>query len=477
MAGCDSSSNCTSVLLPGGVESARKLSAVPNETLLAGGVFKNAATIQIHNSPGFLLKYQTLGQDFEFDREKECALYGQQLDDGLQICIREVNGSLAVGWQACPTALYSQKLCHTTPHAENWQLHAPMPKKILMSRYKQYTTTSYDRVTFNILHVEPGIAPTSNDTSSSSPSPSEPIFEPARSLDYTETWTKIFVPPNNTLSTTTTGNVTKESYDQTMIKSLTYSVTWLLRLYDDVFPDDAYSPILHLQNFMAIPVQFMVTCLVFANYSMPDGTRGVFELPVDMQTTAATGESTSRFMGVGWVVWLYIGMGGLSLAGVGGVLGWVFWVNMGGRKYAEGSSSEGEVRGKGRIPASTGFPELDIAGRLGDDERSGGVHVLDATNPGGSEVSLREFVEREDWQGKNASIWTVAKGLRKRRLRLGPAAASSTSDADPHRRSLDRIGEVDTKRSEVGPGLGDDREKRGCEVFVCEERSYTFLFD
>jgi hypothetical protein len=34
-----------------------------------------------------------------------------------------------------------------------------------------------------------------------------------------------------------------------MTSSLTYAITWLLRLYDDVFPDDTHTPQAHLRNF------------------------------------------------------------------------------------------------------------------------------------------------------------------------------------------------------------------------------------
>jgi hypothetical protein len=89
--------NCTSVFLPGGIETARKLAPYLNMTLLEGGAFRGSDTIQIHNAPGILLRFDTLPPSFDFDRENECHLYGQHLNDTLQVCIRTVNGSLAVG--------------------------------------------------------------------------------------------------------------------------------------------------------------------------------------------------------------------------------------------------------------------------------------------------------------------------------------------------------------------------------------------
>jgi hypothetical protein len=95
IAGCEA--NCTSKFLPGGIETARKLGPFLNMTLLEGGVFRDSETIQIHNAPGILLRFDNLPASFDFDRKHECHTYGQQLNDTLQICIKPVNGSLAVG--------------------------------------------------------------------------------------------------------------------------------------------------------------------------------------------------------------------------------------------------------------------------------------------------------------------------------------------------------------------------------------------
>jgi hypothetical protein len=95
IAGCNE--NCTSAFLPGGIETARKLGPYLNMTLLEGGVFRDSETIQIHNAPGILLRFDNLPDSFDFDRTRECHTYGQHLNDTLQVCIRQVDGSLAVG--------------------------------------------------------------------------------------------------------------------------------------------------------------------------------------------------------------------------------------------------------------------------------------------------------------------------------------------------------------------------------------------
>jgi hypothetical protein len=89
--------SCTSIFLPGGLETARRVSPILNLTLLEGGTFKDAETIRIVNAPGLLLKFDQLHADFDFDREGECTVYGQNTNNSIQICIRSTDHSLAVG--------------------------------------------------------------------------------------------------------------------------------------------------------------------------------------------------------------------------------------------------------------------------------------------------------------------------------------------------------------------------------------------
>ena len=95
----DCNRNCTSIFLPGGLETARVFSPILNSTLLEGRRFESAETIRIDNAPGLLLKFNRPHADFDFDRERECTLYGRETGDFLQICIRSVDYSLAVGMQ------------------------------------------------------------------------------------------------------------------------------------------------------------------------------------------------------------------------------------------------------------------------------------------------------------------------------------------------------------------------------------------
>ena len=95
------SENCTSIFLPGGVEAARIVSPVLNQSVLSGGLFRavnNADTIRIEHSPGFLLTFHAIEDDF--NRDTECQIYGQGSNSSIQLCIRSVQGSVAVGMES-----------------------------------------------------------------------------------------------------------------------------------------------------------------------------------------------------------------------------------------------------------------------------------------------------------------------------------------------------------------------------------------
>jgi hypothetical protein len=243
-----------------------------------------------------------------------------------------------------------------------------------MTRYKQYATTAYNGLDFSILNISPT---------------SPPIPETLNATTYLAIWEKIFHPPDQT----------SNENDIAVINALTYAVTWLLRLYDDVFPDDAHTPLSHLRNFLAIPQQFMVTCLQFANYSVPAGLEGLegrFALPDDMQTTAVRGTSTTRFLALGWVVWVYIASAGVVVVGVGAVI-------------------LGMVVRRERIPGSSGFVEVDLAARFQDTRGDGDGDGLKAMRELGRAGELRAAV---------SSSFGVARELRRRRIRVVSVSAA-----------------------------------------------------
>ena len=277
-----------------------------------------------------------------------------------------------------------------------------------MTRYKQYATTAYNGVDFSILHVTPT---------------SPPYPETLNASTYLAIWSKIFQPPTDSDENTTTSATTPHNTDLAMTDALTYATTWLLRLYDDVFPDDAHTPLAHLRNFLAIPQQFVVTCLQYANYSVPasrgggeglTGWEGRFALPDDMRTTAVRGRSTTRLLALRWVVWVYIASAGVVVVGFGGVI----W---------------GMVVRREGVPGSSGFVEVDLAARF---QFKGGVGEGEGEVDGGGEDGgdvdgdglkvMRELGRAKGRRTAISSSFGVARELRKRRIRVvatSPAAS------------------------------------------------------
>ena len=93
--GCEG--NCTSVFLPGGVESSRQTGTRLNSSLLKGGVLNQGGAIRIKDAQGFLLEFRRPDPTFDFDRNVECVTYGEENRDAIQICARDVDDSIVVG--------------------------------------------------------------------------------------------------------------------------------------------------------------------------------------------------------------------------------------------------------------------------------------------------------------------------------------------------------------------------------------------
>lgn len=93
----DCNGGCRSIFLPGGIEIARLALMELNHTLFDGNQFDNAETISIFQAPGTLLTFQNLESDFPFNRILDCVYAGQMINDTLQLCVRQVDDSIAVG--------------------------------------------------------------------------------------------------------------------------------------------------------------------------------------------------------------------------------------------------------------------------------------------------------------------------------------------------------------------------------------------
>ena len=359
----DCSDNCTASFLPGGIELVRRYSFFLNSTLLEDGLLGDARTVQIRNAPGLLLRFKDLDTGFQFDRAVDCKLYGAALNDSIQICVKNLEESLAVAWVTCPTVLLNQKACYSN---DSWT-REPMRDSLMMTAFKQFATTDYDKPDFSIVNVDPT---------------SDPILQTLHAADFRAAWDAALVPKNSS----TVAEVT-------MINSLTLSLTFLMRLYDDFFPDDTHTPKRFLQNFVSIPQQFMIVCVQFANYS---GIfhHGEFAMPEELITTATTGTSTQRFVGQTWTVWLFISTSVLGLLGIG-----TLYI------YSLVQPTP--------IPNSIGVGELDFISLLGSEQAEETELGLRADD---REISIQEMVRELNLSESNS--WTASSVLRKRKVKL-----------------------------------------------------------
>jgi hypothetical protein len=258
------------------------------------------------------------------------------------------------GWAACPIELYQAQECLNS----NWTT-AAMTEKVLLTAYKQRATTSYNSQDFTILD---------------SRLVGDPEIHPLPVSQYRAIWDKIFIP-----------NAKSTSADRTLIESLTWSMGWLLRFYEDDFPDDNTTPLRHLQNFLAVPIQFAIACIIQANSTNFPGF--TFPLPDDMITTAEGGVSTQRLVGQKWTLAVFIATAGTLLVIALVVLLWMITIKAG-------------------LPPVSDIPEVDIMIRAGDathDERIKGMRDLV------EDVRTRGLIEAR-WPHK------MAFGIRRARL-------------------------------------------------------------
>ena len=99
---------CTSIFLPGGIEQVRRYLPSLNHTVFDGNQFDTTETISIDQALGTILTYENLASDFSFDRDLDCIYAGQMINDTLQLCIRQVDDSIAVGKIHPPCSLHTR---------------------------------------------------------------------------------------------------------------------------------------------------------------------------------------------------------------------------------------------------------------------------------------------------------------------------------------------------------------------------------
>ncbi|CAG9990788.1 unnamed protein product [Clonostachys byssicola] len=279
MEGCET--DCRALIWPGGLQTVRQISNVLNSSIMHDGIFKNDEAIKIEDAPGFITTFSGLSSNFTFDVEKECALGGQLVDDGIKICVKQVGLDVAVGWSTCPQAIFDAKKCDID---EGWK-QDEMKSQTMMSAYKQFATTTYSRANLSILHVEP------IDT---------PQQIKLNGTDYLKIFKTLLIPKPG-----------GKAFDNTSIASLTYTIGWAHRVYGEFFQDEDGTLISTLQNMMAIPFQFGITAKQQANHTLTVKPNlipilGDFAVPDEMRAMAKGGSSSQRLRIQNWTGWAFI---------------------------------------------------------------------------------------------------------------------------------------------------------------------------
>ncbi|KAK1753757.1 hypothetical protein QBC47DRAFT_303914 [Echria macrotheca] len=360
-------SNCAapSYLLPGGLEMARQVSPHLNLTVFHGGIFDDADVINVDRSRGMVLNFETVPLDYAFDWPNQCLYAGTQINDSVQICAAQAGESVIAGWTSCPQSIFDAHACDTNT---SWK-HAPMPWTTKMTAFFQPTSVTYDRKNGSIISARPH------------PIPVPRIPVPLSAPDYLTLYRKILV------YTDEDDKNNCQKFDQSCslatakINSITYDIAWLHRTYQVSFPDQADAPVAYLRNFLAVPLQFGVVAVEYANYTQDANLLKAFfggdglPLPEEMRTLAVGGSSASMLVIQEWTGWAFIGGAVVMLILVTAGMAWVLGQPV-------------------RVIGGSGIPEIDIL-RFGGEGEGTGVGGL----PGS---------RLED----NVSGWRLAAALR-----------------------------------------------------------------
>lgn len=319
-------------------------------------------------------------------------------------------------WSACPKPIFDAYACNSpSPSTAPWRF-TPFVSGTLMSLYHIPTTTTYDRSTQAILNIDTLSAPSQI---------------PLNASHYAAIFARALIPPPPSATTSTpvrpTGTGTPKSRisspqdDASNARSLLNLITWTHRTYAKTFPDDHHSPVSHLQNLLAVPVQFAVTAAVFGNYSLADrGLTGTVSLPEEMVAEARGGRASDKLVVERWAAGVFLGVEGAVHAIV---VGWIVWMVVRGRKNGvDGRDLEtglvgvDEVRAarRGRVVKGRDWLGEWLEGR----RRDLGMAKRDDSEKGKTpeEVGLMEFYETQDVPEGKLSTWVMAR--RNRGLRV-----------------------------------------------------------
>lgn len=272
------------------------------------------------------------------------------------------------GWRACPSLTQITKGCATRLA---WT-KTPIVSTTLFTVYRQFATTTYSQKDLSIQNVE---------------SVSEPIRVATLETDLELIWNRIFL-----------AGVNSTQLDLESINVTITRMAWKYRTYTEFFPDKQLHVEL-LQNFLSVPLQFAITAMQFANYTLalPEDKR---TFPPELLTTATGGRSIKRFVSQPWTVLVFIAAGTtvVMLSGVG-----FWWI----------------LTQPHPLPKPSGIVELDFVNRVSDLQK----HYGDQEGPEKFADLVHDMNSRKQY-----SAWQIIKALQERRLGLTPMEMGDRSD-------------------------------------------------
>ncbi|KAJ0160038.1 hypothetical protein CTA2_8661 [Colletotrichum tanaceti] len=252
----------------------------------------------------------------------------------------------------------------------------------MFTAYRQTATTMYSQKDLSIQHVEPV---------------SEPVRFPMPEPDMELIWDRVFrIRPRPSAAA-------QQQQQQIDLESVNVTISrmaWKYRTYTEFFPDNQMHVEL-LQNFLAVPLQFAVTAVQYANYTLalplPEGKRTL--LPPELLTRATGGRSIKRFVSRPWTVVVFVASGALvvSLSGVG-----FWWI----------------LSQPHPLPKPSGIAELDFVGRISDLQarrREGG-----RGGPGDQVQEPFADLVHDIGSRERYTAWQIIQALQERRLGLTP---------------------------------------------------------
>ena len=90
--------DCRAQIMPGGLAIARQYKNHLNESVFFGDVFgDNMDAIRIENATAMIVKFDTPEPSSLVFDTTECLYTGQQVKNGLQVCVRQIGNSILVG--------------------------------------------------------------------------------------------------------------------------------------------------------------------------------------------------------------------------------------------------------------------------------------------------------------------------------------------------------------------------------------------